>query len=73
VMLTCFKDNTAALNMYRKQHYIMDESSPSSDTDDPECRGYAFHLACPFMLNPLKMRFIFTCVWVCPGPNVQTV
>ena len=41
VMLTCFKANAGALGLYRKLHYSIDDTSPASDIDDPECSGYA--------------------------------
>jgi hypothetical protein len=41
VMLTCFSSNKAALRMYAKRQYIIDDSSPDSETDDPEHCGCA--------------------------------
>lgn len=43
VMLTCFKENKGALRLYRRLDYSIDESSPTSDVEDPECSGCAGH------------------------------
>lgn len=40
LMLTCFQSNTAALAMYRKLGYELDESSPDPELDGPELAGY---------------------------------
>lgn len=65
VMLTCFKNNTGALKMYRKLEYLIDDSSPASDIDDPDLQGCVPFLAMFHCCTGHVHRTVSSCSHMC--------